>query len=48
VIVASRNAAKSWDNELFTDGRSLARVVRELIGMEKSEFFQQTNGNIGA
>jgi hypothetical protein len=47
VIVASRNAAKSWDNELFTDGRSLARVVRELIGMEKSEFFQQTDVNTG-
>jgi hypothetical protein len=45
VIVASRNAAKSWDNELFTDGRSSARVVRELIGLEKSEFFQQTNVN---
>jgi hypothetical protein len=42
VIVAPRDATKSWDNEIFTDGRSSARVVRELIGMEKSEFFRPT------
>jgi hypothetical protein len=42
VIVASRDAEKSWNNEIFTDGRSSARVVRELIGMEKSEFFRPT------
>jgi len=47
VIVASRDAEESWDDEIFTFGDSTARVVRELIGMEKSEFFQPTNVTTG-
>jgi hypothetical protein len=48
VIVASRDAAKSWDDEIFVIGDSSARVVRELFGAEKSEYFQPpTNVTIG-
>jgi hypothetical protein len=46
-IVASRDATKSWDGEMFTDGVSTSRVVRELFGMEKSGFFRPTNVTIG-
>jgi hypothetical protein len=48
VILASRDATKSWDDEIFVTGNSTARVVRELFGTEKSEFLQPpTNKTTG-
>jgi hypothetical protein len=48
VILASRDATRSWDDEIFVSGNSTARVVRELFGTEKSEFLQPpTNKTTG-